>query len=187
MRSAKHILRIGCCVAAVVSLVRLASQPSFAQDRSAVGDAGSEATMPISVQSARSAKPNAPAAPKSLHLAPARQGRLGAAPAPGAKIIGRNAIGQPVTQANGATRPAADSFGRATVHPPVAMGSAGRPSLNAGSEQGRLAVPNANAPILNRGSIGGATMNRSGKVMSPLGGQAKPVAGINGTTIRPKH
>ncbi len=40
---------------------------------------------------------------------------------------------------------------------------------------------------LNRGAINGTSLARRGLGSSSIGGPAKPIAGINGTTIRPTH
>jgi len=58
-------------------------------------------------------------------------------------------------------------------------GALGRPSSNAN----QIVRPAA----LNRGTINGTNLTRPGVGPSSIGGPAKPVAGISGTTIRPKH
>jgi len=58
-------------------------------------------------------------------------------------------------------------------------GALGRPSSNAY----QIVRPAA----LNRGTINGTNLTRPGVGPSSIGGPAKPVAGISGTTIRPKH
>ncbi len=46
---------------------------------------------------------------------------------------------------------------------------------------------NVRSSTLNRGTINGTNFVRPGVGLSSVGGPAKPVAGISGTTIRPKH
>jgi hypothetical protein len=58
-------------------------------------------------------------------------------------------------------------------------GTPGRPPSNA--------YPIVRPTALNRGTINGTTIVRPGFGPSSVGGPAKPVAGISGTTIRPKH
>ncbi len=58
-------------------------------------------------------------------------------------------------------------------------GTRGRPPSNA--------YPIVRPTALNRGTINGTTIVRPGFGPSSVGGPAKPVAGISGTTIRPKH
>ncbi len=58
-------------------------------------------------------------------------------------------------------------------------GALGRPSSNAN----QIVRPAA----LNRGTINGTNLTRPGVGPSSIGGPAKPVAGISGTTIRPEH
>jgi len=59
------------------------------------------------------------------------------------------------------------------------QGSIGRPTTNA-----NLIVKPV---VVNRGAINGTNLIRPGSAPSGIGGPAKTVAGINGTTIRPPH
>ncbi len=58
-------------------------------------------------------------------------------------------------------------------------GALGRPSSSAS----QIVRPAA----LNRGTINGTSLARPGLSPSSIGGPGKPIAGINGTTIRPMH
>jgi hypothetical protein len=110
--------------------------------------------------------------------------------------VGRNAIGVAVAphenpgRRNGHGSPFA-------VHGPVAaMGTGASASggmVKAGAGPGGekfarpLTAPGLAAAPVHRGTIAGTGMTRPGASPSPLGGSSKAVAGINGSTIRPKY
>lgn len=110
--------------------------------------------------------------------------------------VTRDAIGQPIgrpggtEQGNGqrhdlpafVSNPAAAPTGfRANSGGGLARtsGAFGRPPSNAN--------PIVRPVVVNRGTINGTNLARPGLGPSSIGGPAKPVAGISGTTIRPKH
>jgi hypothetical protein len=117
------------------------------------------------------------------------QGRRVGVPGPSNPVV-RNAIGQRVIATPNATvglkrfapnvqTTDAIPGGTRTVAPQKSLGGP-----NAGLQN--AAVPGS-ARIPSRSEIGGAAPVRSSAALSGLGGPAKPVAGINGTTLRPKH
>jgi len=109
--------------------------------------------------------------------------------------VTRDAIGQPVGRYGGTEQgsgqrhdlpafvsnpAAAPGFGANTGGGLArTSGAPGRPPSNAN--------PVVRPAALNRGTINGTNLVRPGFGPSSIGGPAKPVAGINGTTIRPKH
>ena len=129
-----------------------------------------------------------PLAPRIFRRRPsAREGRDG---------VTRDAIGLPVTRHDGMER------GNGQRHDVPALGHnpAGAPTGFDANASGGLArtggtaghPPSNTNPImkpatLNRGTINGTTIVRPGFGPASVGGPAKLVAGISGTTIRPKH
>lgn len=104
--------------------------------------------------------------------------------------ITRNAIGQPVTT----TPHAIDGtkhFGP-KLQPTDAVSGVSRIGV-AGKSLGEPNVGSQNAGsfasvrIPSRSKIDGAGLIRPASALSAVGGPAKPMAGINGTTLRPKH
>jgi hypothetical protein len=109
--------------------------------------------------------------------------------------VTRDAIGAPVAHPGGIEQGRAErrempalvnnpgavptGFGTNASGGPARTGTAlGRPSnVN----------PIVRPAALNRGAINGTKLTRPGVGSSSVGGPAKPVAGISGTTIRPKH
>jgi hypothetical protein len=110
--------------------------------------------------------------------------------APGALgPVVRDAIGVSVTHREGLEHFTIVVHGPATGAIGIAGGATGRVAKPEGSIA--PAIPNANAlvrpTVLNRGAINGTSLVRPGSSPSGVGGPAKTVAGINGTTIRSKH
>jgi hypothetical protein len=103
----------------------------------------------------------------------------------------RNSIGEavPSSAQPGARAPSQGSPGAAA--PPVtARGSAGPGNPAAPGNPAPVpfhAPPITAAPEAPRSTINGTSVVRRGNGPSGIGGQAKPLAGINGSTIRPKH
>jgi hypothetical protein len=116
--------------------------------------------------------------------------------------IPRNAIGVAIAPPKGVTASSGESFKPG----PAASTDAGIGEGKAGGyprEQGialkplhplaTASIPSvsslsiSNAGAANRGKIDGASLIRPSVAPSGLGGPARPVAGINGTTLRPKH
>lgn len=145
-----------------------------------------EVDIPISaLPRGPSAHDNVRAAQKMFAIVPAEHRPEHAAAAPaGANVIRRNAIGLPVIQEQD-TQP----VGRPRVQPLAApaSGTDGLANRRLGGVQ--LTLPHASPtyPILSRGRIDGSSLTRRGTAPSGLGGPAKPIAGINGTTFRPKQ
>ena len=110
----------------------------------------------------------------------------------------RNAIGAPVTQHESVER-----LGSEHVSSPIpphvpagTIGTVGNATGDLARREGNLERPNSLRPnaspiarptVLSRGAINGADLNRRGVGASSVGGPAKTVAGINGTTVRPTH
>ncbi len=107
----------------------------------------------------------------------------------------RNAIGMPVAQ--GAERRESEHHDFPSVVPSPVAGAVSTP----GNGVGNLAkaeggpggivrpapIPAVTAIALNRGTINGTSLVRRGFGPSGVGGPARAVAGISGTTIRPKR
>jgi hypothetical protein len=94
--------------------------------------------------------------------------------------IGRNAIGASVTPPDGSRRTGVEVLG----HPPPQAPPLS-PSLRIGNPSiGRPAGPPTNT--LRGGGINGSSVTRPGVTPSVLGGPAKPMTGINGTSFRHK-
>ncbi len=103
----------------------------------------------------------------------------------------RNAIGLAVAPHEAVTAKGGDHGGVAAQTPAVALSGNARLS-----KPGALASPNIAQPSLRpvasvnlsgRAGINGVGPIRSLLTSAALGGPAKPVAGINGTTVRRKH
>jgi len=96
-------------------------------------------------------------------------------PQPSGGVV-RNAIGARV--------PARENLGRPnfpiSVHSP-AVGRTGNAVVTPNAK------PFVRPPAPNSGAINGTTQMRRASGPSSIGGPARAVAGINGTTIRPKH
>lgn len=110
--------------------------------------------------------------------------------------VTRDAIGQPIG------RPGGTEQGNGQRHdlPAFVSNPAAAPTGFGANSSGGLARtsgafgrPPSNANpivrpvVVNRGTINGTNLARPGLGPSSIGGPAKPVAGISGTTIRPKH
>lgn len=133
------------------------------------------------------------AGPKAVKLVPPRNllARRAAVPS-GAEPVVRNAVGAVVlrhagfeqhngersltvvpSSISGTSNPAASAIGR----PVKSLGPSERPTTS-------LIV---RPVVVNRSAINGTNLIRAGSAPSGIGGPAKTVAGINGTTIRPPH
>ena len=105
--------------------------------------------------------------------------------------VTRNAIGAPVARPEGM---APGSGQQPLVNNPGAVAPTGFGAnsglAKTGGASGHL-PSNANQIVrpsaLNRGTINGTNLARPGFGPSSIGGPAKPITGISGTTIRPKH
>jgi hypothetical protein len=109
--------------------------------------------------------------------------------------VTRDAIGLSVAR-QGGTEPGSGQRHDlpALVHDPATATSGFGANANGGLARTGAALgrpSNANPIVrpaaLNRGAINGTSLARPGLGPSSIGGPAKPIAGINGTTIRPKH
>ena len=111
--------------------------------------------------------------------------------------ITRNAIGLPVVPREGSRGPSDEPHGLpAQVLAPAAPGTVQGSVADLNRAEGgidRPTVPRSstgsivNAPFVQRGKIDGTGMIRPGFAPSGVGGPAKTVAGINGTTFRLKR
>ncbi len=102
--------------------------------------------------------------------------------------VTRDAIGLPVAGHDGVEQTSTQRHDPPVlVHNPAAATT----GFGAGASSGLGRTPsNANPivrPVPNRGGINGTNLARPGYGPSSVGGPAKPVAGISGTTVRPKH
>jgi hypothetical protein len=96
----------------------------------------------------------------------------------------RNAIAVPVGQHENLNGRDAAHFGSAALGP----GGLAGPRVFGGPNLGpQHSAAFASAGVLNRGKIDGATLIRPALAPTGLGGPAKVVAGINGTSFRSKH
>jgi hypothetical protein len=130
--------------------------------------------------------------PRSLAAANHRRRVLSGLDAPGGPS--RNAVGVPIVRRE--HRPDGEPFGlRPAAQLPAAAGGVNRSVADrvtrTGLERQHFVTPHTSAAgnptILNRGSINGSTLTRPGSGSSAIGGPAKVVVGINGTSIRPKR
>ena len=117
-------------------------------------------------------------------------------PAPGAvNPNARNAIGLPVTRHEGIQERSSEPLGapvQSPAHEPPGIAAGGAGNLKTdGLERSTIARSNpspiVSAPFAQRGTINGRGLIRPSSAPSGLGGPAKVVAGINGTSARPKH
>lgn len=110
---------------------------------------------------------------------------------PGPSIpVARNSIGQPVNPALDTTDGAKHSGPKLQtpdVNSSVRRTGVARQALGEPNVGLHIAGPVASVGIPNRSKIGGAGLIRPAFAPSGLGGPAKAVAGINGTTFRSKH
>ncbi|MGD0026471.1 MAG: hypothetical protein ABSC37_17925 [Xanthobacteraceae bacterium] len=115
------------------------------------------------------------------------------APAPGASnFVARNAIGLSVARHEVIQGPNGERFNfRPPAQSPAAAasGTGSFAAANRGLGGTRIVGQNSSPTVtaLSRGRIDGALLIRPGLAPSGVGGPAKVVAGINGTTFRPKH
>ncbi len=110
--------------------------------------------------------------------------------------VTRDAIGLPVARHDGMEQPSGQRHELpGLIHDPAVAPVGFGANANGGLARtgGALGRPSSNAnqivrpAALNRGTINGTNLTRPGVGPSSIGGPAKPVAGISGTTIRPKH
>ncbi len=114
----------------------------------------------------------------------------------GSGLVTRDAIGLPVIGHDGMERESGQRHDVPVIvhEPAVAPTGLGTNASGVGARTGSsVGRPSSNTNlivrpgVLNRGTINGTTFARPGVGSSSVGGPAKPVAGISGTTIRPKH
>jgi hypothetical protein len=109
------------------------------------------------------------------------------APAAGSSnLVARNAIGLLVARHEDVNGRSAAHFGSMVANPGALAGARGLSGPNIGRTNPAPA-PVATASILNRGKIDGTGLIRPALAPASLGGPAKSIAGIDGTTFRPKH
>jgi hypothetical protein len=107
--------------------------------------------------------------------------------------VAPNAIGVLVPQPGGVRQLSTGPSGVGPAGQPAADGGRGAIGLgNAGRTTNlqRLqlpSIPTAKPTVTNRPGINGTTLNRLGSGPSGIGGPAKAVAGVSGTTVRPRH
>jgi hypothetical protein len=106
-------------------------------------------------------------------------------------VVARNAIGQPIGEHDAIAGSGGERVGSA-VSPAGALGGTtglAKPSggLSGPSFGQQNPHPISTASIVSRGKIDGAGLIRPPLAPAGLGGPAKAVAGINGTTFRPKR
>jgi len=103
----------------------------------------------------------------------------------------RNSIGVTVPSSAQPGAPSQGGSPGAAAPPLTAHGSTGPGNPAAALGKPALApfhaAPITAAPEAPRSAINGTSVARRGNGPSGIGGQAKPLAGINGSTIRPKH
>jgi hypothetical protein len=97
--------------------------------------------------------------------------------------VPRNSIGVAVAPQKSATADRGENL-KAAAPAPVA---AARGFADHFGDHDAMSLPVATASIPNRGKIDGTDLIRPSVAPSGLGGPAKALAGINGTTLRPKH
>jgi hypothetical protein len=149
------------------------------------GERGGDLGIPLSLSGHRSAKPDIAGQPLKLKIGPIQHPAI----VPnGPAIVDRNAIGLPVVRPAEVRLPAAINAGHTAVLPLPAL-SGGAASLGSrGLPPPRIAAPAPRPLVVSRGAIDGAAFTRAGTALKPLGGPAKHAsAGINGTSIQPKH
>jgi hypothetical protein len=130
------------------------------------------------------------------------QVRRGPVPAPS---VPRNAIGVALAPQKSVTASSGENLRPATAPPVTAgigdqtnsTGHLGEPDigLKVSRPVATASIPSVSVPsptiqspsIQSRGKIDGSSLIRASVAPSGLGGPAKTVAGINGTTLRPKH
>ncbi|MFY9894151.1 MAG: hypothetical protein WAK63_08440 [Xanthobacteraceae bacterium] len=114
----------------------------------------------------------------------------------GSGQVSRDAIGLPVIRHDGKEQESGQRHDvPAVVHEPAVAPTGFGANASSGGARTDISVgrPSSNANLivrpsaLNRGTINGTSLARPGLGSSSIGGPAKPIAGINGTTIRSKH
>jgi hypothetical protein len=106
--------------------------------------------------------------------------------------VSRDAIGVSVARPGGMEQGSAEHpLGNNPVGAPTGFGAnnsggVARPGGALGHPPSN-ANPNVRSSTLNRGTINGTNVARPGVGPPSVGGPAKPMTGISGTTIRPKH
>jgi hypothetical protein len=184
-------MKIGPFIVAAVLLGASPIPASFAEDAAPSGDhrhGSNLSTGPSGPRSPRNVKPGSMiSAPGSTH---ARR-----PPAP-PKPPERNAIGLLVAAHGGIHSRNEHGYALqvqvpAVAGPPAGAAAAGLAEAKTELERPAIAHPIpstiVSAPIVQRGTIPGTGQVRPNPAPSNLGGPAKVVAGINGTSTRPKH
>ena len=177
------LLFVGCCTRPAVAEPADARASAETARSAAAGPSRNEAKLPPGQRMMRRVLRDAFPKPAKLHTPPARQ------PTAVGGIPARNAIG---------LRLATPSSPVVAPHPPVASGGHMLPNAAIASpartDDGRLAVqprgPGPAVPAANTlrpAGINGTTMARSSSAPVGIGGSARSVTGINGTSVRPKR
>jgi hypothetical protein len=83
--------------------------------------------------------------------------------------------------------PASPASATSVAKPVGAIAHAISAPVGAPSHGLQSVSPSAGAGIADRGRIDGTHLIRPAPALAVLGGPARTVAGINGTTMRPKH
>ena len=177
------LLLVGCCTRPAVAEPAAARAGAETARSATAGPSRSDAKLPPGQRMMRRVLKDAFPKPAKLHKPPALQ------PAAVGGIPARNAVGLPLaTPASPvvAPRPAVASGGHTLPNAAIAS--------PAPSNDGRLAVqprsPGPAVPAANTvrpAGINGTTMTRSNSATVGIGGPARSVTGINGTSTRPKH
>jgi hypothetical protein len=168
-----HLHPIACSVFAATLLGAAAIETSFAQVAQSHGEAhrlGAGADKPSVGKPLAKIGPPASAGPRQT-------------PMPGMPVV-HNAIGVTVPPPNAGPRTGVEGSNHPPVQiPPVIPGTSGG-FANPGTRH--IANPNVSPPVgaLRGGGINGSSFIRPGATPSVLGGPAKPVTGINGTSLR---
>ena len=148
--------------------------------------------MVVPLQRSTGTPDNAHPGNKTFKIVTPEQSRPVRPPAAGgAHSTVRNAIGQTVTSHEVIPGHAGEPFSRSTLQSPGggagSTGNAFDGNRNGGAT--RVVVPNSTPSVTAYGQRGavGAGPNRPGSVPSGIGGPAKKVSGINGTTLPPQR
>ncbi len=192
--------RAGACTTLGLSLIAVALLVALSAPRALAQRTGGDTARSAMTAPARSDSKTPPgqrmlrrvlreAFPKP-HKQPQRPAQAAAEPATANAIPARNAIGLRVPPPPGPIAPASKPS-PAVEHAVPNITAAIPPSINAGklTLQPRSPLPPhvPAAKALPTTGINGTTMPRNNSGLSGIGGTARSVSGINGTTIRPKH
>jgi hypothetical protein len=201
-------LKAGSLLLAIVLIGASAMQPSFAKTIAKTHHARSAAAKGVSSGARPSAEHAKPVEPQpadtgdtAIGAAPSREGTV-SEKARGANVSTRSAAPgnyqvRRVTIPGPSEIVPRNSIGVAVIPPPKTA-TIGEPSLKPAApvtpvpqssiaNRSVMAKPVMTASIPDRGKIDGAGLIRPSVALSGLGGPARTFAGINGTTLRPKH